>query len=176
MENTTTTWNWWTPDLWTINSNTSCPVPHLSLKELLPNSFSICEGFRKTCLITSETNEYHRVYGVRIKQVTWKWPPKIPTWSDISCFGRKKTHMDKSLASDFLSSTLFNRKKTIEIKRRELVGGFFPPVWKNMMVKLDHFPRDESKKYLSCHHLGRDWNWISNANDTCCYINSIHWW
>ena len=31
-----------------------------------------------------------------------------------------------------------------------------PTHLKNMLVKLDHFPRDpgENKKYLSCHHLG----------------------
>ena len=32
---------------------------------------------------------------------------------------------------------------------------------KNMLVKLDHFPnfRGENKTYLSCHHLGIDWDW-----------------
>ena len=31
-----------------------------------------------------------------------------------------------------------------------------PTHLKNMLVKLDHFPkfRDENKQYLSCHHLG----------------------
>ncbi len=35
-----------------------------------------------------------------------------------------------------------------------LVGGWTTQL-KNMLVKLDHFPRDrgENKKYLSCHHL-----------------------
>ena len=39
-----------------------------------------------------------------------------------------------------------------------LGGGFFPPILKNMLVKLDHFLRDrgENNKYLGCHHLSID--------------------
>ena len=33
------------------------------------------------------------------------------------------------------------------------------PIWNNMIVKLDDFPkvRGENQKYLSCHHLGTYW-------------------
>ena len=39
------------------------------------------------------------------------------------------------------------------------VGGWTTPL-KNVIVKLDHFPRDqgENKQYLSCHHLEK-WFW-----------------
>ena len=38
-----------------------------------------------------------------------------------------------------------------------LVGGFNQPIWRNMMVKLDHLPRvrGENNKSVSCHHLAK---------------------
>ena len=37
---------------------------------------------------------------------------------------------------------------------------WFQPSWK-ISVKMGIFPnRDENKKYLSCHHLARDWKWF----------------
>ena len=47
-----------------------------------------------------------------------------------------------------------------------LVGGFFPPIWKNMLVKLDHFPnfRGWKIKNISNHHLVYDYIFTKKIN------------
>ena len=51
----------------------------------------------------------------------------------------------------------------------KLVGGFDSTHLRNMLVKMDHFPkvRGENKKYLSCHHLVRVWGCLGYAPGVC---------
>ena len=60
-------------------------------------------------------------------------------------------HLSESFLA-FLFSRFYFQKKTF---LAQASWWFFPTHLKNMIVKLDHFPkvRKEFQKYLSCHHL-----------------------
>ena len=61
----------------------------------------------------------------------------------------------------------FDRKKVPNF----LVGGWTNPFLKNMLVKLDHFPkfRGENQKCLSCHHLVSDY--ITSFHSRCRWVS-----